>query len=162
MTENERNRKACGAYEASLEGYLDGAEDSAAGHEVTAHLERCAACREALEDARLARELLREGWEPAPQPSSAFATRVLATIRSEQARRQQFWQPLGALASRLALVAAMVLLVLAGYVFEFNPARSRTPVSLRTEVSEGLPEPASQPTTQDEVLLTLAGSNNGR
>ncbi len=158
--DSERKQSACREYEARLESYLAGAEDSASAREITAHLERCAACREALEDARLARELLREGLEPAAEPSGAFATRVLASIRAEQFRRQQFWRPLGVLASRLALVAAMLLLVLAGYVFQFNPVHNR-PQAAQTEVSAGLPEPASQPATQDEILLTLAGSSNG-
>ena len=160
MADNERIRNACGVYEARLESYLDG--DPAAARDVTAHLERCVACREALEDARLARELLREGRESAAEPSSAFATRVLATIRAELTRRQQFWRPLEALASRLALIAAMALLVLAGYVFEFRPAPNVARVPSQTEVSEGWPEPASQPASQDEVLMTLAGSSNGR
>ena len=162
MADNERNRNACAAYEVRLESHLDGTENPAAAREVMAHLEHCAACREALEDARLARELLREGREPTAEPSGAFATRVLATIRVELDTRQQFWRPLEALASRLALVAAMALLVLAGYVFEFHPARNVARVSSQTEVSEGLPEPANQPASQDEVLMTLSGSSNGR
>jgi anti-sigma factor RsiW len=140
-----------------LEGYLDGAESE----ELAAHLERCPACQEALEDARMARELLREGREPAAGPSGAFATRVMAGIRAEEARRQQFWRPLELLASRLAVVAAMVLLALTVYVYESGPARYRAQGSSRAEVSEGFPELGGQ-ASQDEVLLTLSGNGNGR
>ncbi len=156
--DEERRRTACREYEAKLESYLEGAEDSA--EEVKAHLARCAACRGGLEDARLARELLREGLESAREPSGAFATRVLAGIREQEAMRQQFWRPLEALALRLAAVAAMALLVLSVFLFELGPTRLVVRGISRTEVSESFPELGGQPPS-DEILQPLVGSGNG-
>ncbi len=159
--DEERKPIACGEYESRLESYLDSAENGAADPEVTAHLEHCPACREALEDARLARELLRESLEPAVEPSGAFATRVLANIRDAETRRQQFWRPLEILASRLAVVAAMALLAVSIYLFESAPARYPARGTSPTEVGEGFPELGGR-ASQDEVLLTLVENRNGR
>lgn len=155
---------ACSQYEVRLEDLLDAGEEFAADAELSAHLEGCAGCREMLEAARLARGLLRDGLEPAPGPGGAFITRVLAGIRAEENRRQQFWRPLEALASRLALTAAALLLVLSAYVWEYGPSSTRRqPVSSnQSQVSDGFPEPASQPADKDEILLTLAESRRGR
>lgn len=154
---------ACNQYEARLEDFLSGVKAAAADEELAAHVERCAGCRESLAAARLARDLLRAGLEPAPEPSGAFATRVIASIRAEQGRRQQFWQPLEVLASRLALTAAAVLLVLTVYLFEFTPPRDRQPMSSnQSQVGEGFLEPARQPTDKDEILLTLAENGHER
>lgn len=162
MLEREPERTACTEYEARLEEYLEGMANPAAAEDLRDHLERCPACREALAVARLARELLCGGCEPAPRSDPAFAARVLASIRSEELGRQQFWRPLEVLASRLAVTAAAALLVLGVYLFEFAPAQNRGQGSSQAEISEGLLEPVRQPASQDEVLLTLAGSSYGR
>ena len=157
---------ACKDYEARLEDVADGAVDPAADPELGTHLERCAACREALQAAREGGDLLRAGLEPALEPSSAFAARVLAGIHAEKARRLaggEFWRPLEVLASRLALTAAAALLVLTVFLYEFAPAPNRQRASSNlNQVSEGFPEPASQPTDKDEILLTLAENGHGR
>jgi len=155
--------QACKQYEARLEDLVSLAEDAEADTEFEAHLERCAACREALEGARLARELLHAGLEPAPEPSGAFATRVIAGIRAEESKRQQFWRPLEVLASRLALTAVTALLVLSVYLYEFAPPiHHETAATNQSQVTEGLPEPAQQPADKDEILLSLAENNHGR
>jgi len=159
--DSEAKRTACREYEARLESYLEKADDGAADPEVTAHVERCPACRVALEDARLARALLREGLDPAAEPSRAFATRVLASIRAEETKRQQFWRPLEVLASRLTLVAAMVLLVLTFFSLKFAPVRHPAAGTPQVEAGEGFPALGGQ-ASQDEVLLTLAENGNGR
>ncbi len=161
MPDTRSDRTVCIGYELRLENYLDGAEDPAATAELAAHLESCTRCREALVAARLGRELLREGLGPAKDPGAAFTTRVMAGIRADEGRRQQFWRPLEVLASRLALTAAAALLVLTVYLYEFGPASNRVQISSQSQFSEGLPEPAAQPDSQDEVLLSLAGNSNG-
>jgi len=85
----------------------------------------------------------------------------MAGIRADEGRRQQFWQPLQVLAWRLALTTAAALLVLTVYLYELGPASDRVQVSWQSQVSEGLPEPATQPASQDEVLLSLTGGSNG-
>ncbi len=150
---------SCKAYEAKLEDLLNGVASSATSDELNAHLQDCPACREAFEAATFGRELLREALRPVPEPHSAFATRVIGAIRAEESRRQQFWRPLEALASRLALTAAAALLLLGAYVYEVAPSAKRGSVATQAEVTDGFPQPAKQPATDDEVLLTLAGSN---
>jgi predicted anti-sigma-YlaC factor YlaD len=155
--------QACKEYEARLEDLLSRREDAAADAELEAHLKRCAACREALEDARLASELLHAGLRPAPELSGAFATRVMAGVRAEEFKRQQFWRPLEVLASRLALTAVTALLVLSVYVYEFAAPVHREPVTTsQSPVAEGLPAAVRQPADKDEILLSLAEGNHGR
>ncbi len=162
MFDRDRDRIACKPYEARLANLLDSTEDRAADEELAAHLERCPACQEALETSRLGRELLQQRLEPACEPDGAFATRVLAAIREEEGRRLQFWRPFEVLASRLALTAALVLLVLGLYVYEGGPVRQRVQDFTQIEVSEGFPELGGQPPSQDEILGTLGENGNGR
>ncbi len=167
-----RDRTACRAYEAKLESYLDAtarglgacSRDAALVAEVEKHLKGCARCRQALEDARLAGALLRGALEVTGEPSTVFAARVAASIRAEQNRRLapvEFWRPLELLASRLAVIAAVVLLVLTVYTFEYAPRRT-APVASQPELTEGLPEPPAQPANKDDVLLLIAERSHGR
>jgi predicted anti-sigma-YlaC factor YlaD len=146
----------CRKFEARLEDYLGGAPDS----ELNAHLTRCADCRSALENSRLAGDLLREAWEPASEPSQAFLANVTAKIRREEARAKSpaaFWAPLEFLASRLSLTAAVLLLALSAYLVEFAPHGSVTLGSIRTELSASdFPQPPGDPVSNEEVLQSLA------
>ena len=76
------------------------------------------------------------------------------------------WRPLELLASRFALVAAAVLLALSVYLAEFAPpfrapAASAPAITSQAELGAGLPEPAPQPSNEDEVLTSLAETANG-
>ncbi len=157
MFSGEMPGSACARYEALLEDYLQGALGGTAAEEVEAHVERCVACREALEAARLGSQLVRESIAPAAEPGGAFATRVLARIREGEGQQAQFWRPLEVLASRIAVTAAVLLLVLSAYLFEFRPP---TMQSAQTAISESFPELGGQP-PQDEILPALAGNGNG-
>ena len=151
----------CRKFESRLEDYLGGAAD----FELEAHLAHCERCRAALEDSRLAGDLLREAWEPASEPSRMFLAKVMAEIRREEARvgsRAAFWAPLELLASRLSLTAAMVLLALSVYLVEFAPHRSVTTRAIRTELSASdFPQPPGDPVSNEEVLQSLAETNYG-
>lgn len=155
-------RVACRKFESRLEGYLSGAADP----ELKEHLALCAACRAALEDSHVAGDLVRTALRPAIVPGDAFATGVMAKIRREQARRESgaaFWAPLEFLASRLSLTAAMVLLVLSGYLVEFAPRRNSAPLPMRTELSTNdFPQPPGDPVSNEEVLQSLAERAYGR
>jgi len=152
----------CHKFESRFEDYLGGVPDS----ELEDHLANCADCRSALEDSRLAGDLLREAWEPASEPSRAFLANVMARIRQEEARAKSpaaFWAPLEFLASRLSVTAAVLLLALSVYLVEFAPHRSVQIGSIRTELSAGdFPQPPSDPVSNEEVLQSLAERNNGR
>ena len=146
----------CRKFEARFEDYLGGAPDS----ELDDHLTHCKDCRIAVEDSRLAGNLLREAWEPASEPSQAFLANVMAKIRREEARAKSpaaFWAPLEFLASRLSLTAAVLLLALSVYLVEFAPHGSVTLGSIRTELSASdFPQPPGDPVSNEEVLQSLA------
>ena len=152
----------CRIFEPRFEDYLGGAPDS----ELDDHLTRCGECRAAVEDSRLAGNLLREAWDPASEPSQAFLVKVMARIHQEAARRKSpaaFWAPLEALASRLSLTAAVILLALSVYLVEFAPHRSVSLGSIQTELSASdLPQPPVDPVSNEEVLQSLAERNNGQ
>lgn len=153
----------CGKYEARLEDYLGGAPDA----ELSEHLLRCEGCRAALEDSRLAGELLRGAWEPAGEPTRAFLASVMLRIREEEARAKSpaaFWAPFELLASRLSLTAAVLLLALSVYLAKFAPPRRSIPfVPARAELSAAdLPQPPGDPVSNDDILVSLSERNYGR
>jgi hypothetical protein len=152
----------CRKFQARFEDYLSGVPDS----ELDGHLTHCADCRAALEDSRLAGNLLREAWEPASEPSQAFLANVMARIHQEEARAKSpaaFWTPLEFLASRLSLTAAVLLLALSAYLVGFAPQRSVALGKIRSELSASdFPQPPGDPVSNEEVLQSLAERNNGR
>ena len=153
----------CQKYEAQLEDYLGGAADP----EMDEHLIYCEGCRAALDDSRLAGDLLREAWEPAGAPSRAFLANVMLRIQAEEARAKTpaaFWAPFELLASRLSLTAAVLLLALSVYLAKFAPSLRNTPfVPARTELSAAdLPQPPGDPVSNDDILVSLSEGNYGR
>ena len=162
MSEKSNRSIPCRELEARFEDYLGGAADP----DLRAHLAECERCAMALEDARFAGSLLRDGLEPACEPSLAFASNVMARIREQENRIKatgSFWAPLEFLASRLSLTAAVVLLALSVYLVEFAPHRNLTLGSIRTELSASdFPQPPSEPVSNEEVLQSLAERSNGR
>lgn len=162
MFNKSKAANGCGKWEARLEDYLDGASD----FDVQQHMGQCAACRAAVEDSRLAGELLRQALEPSSEPSGAFLSGVMARIREEKARAESpaaFWRPLELLASRLALTAAVLLFALSAYLVGFAPGRNVAQVPSRTEISASeLPQPPQDPVSNEEVLQSLAERSNGR
>jgi hypothetical protein len=149
----------CRKFEARFEDYLGGAPDS----ELNDHLTHCGDCRSALENSRLAGDLLREAWEPASEPSRAFLANVMARIHQEEARIKSpaaFWAPLEFLASRLSFTAAVLLLALSVYLVGFAPHRNNPLGSIRTELSASdFPQPPGDPVSNEEVLQSLAERN---
>lgn len=163
MFNKSKPSMGCRKMEARLEDYLGGATDL----DLQEHLQHCKDCRAALEDSRLAGELLRAAMEPSSEPHAAFLVGVMARIQEEKARAESpaaFWRPLEFLASRLAVTAAVVLLALSTYLLEFAPRRSAAvPVPNRTELSASdLPQPPRDPVSNEEVLQSLAERDNGR
>jgi hypothetical protein len=152
----------CQKFESRYEDYLGAAPDP----EVEGHLAQCADCRSALDDSRLAGNLLRGAWEPASEPSHAFVAGVMARIRREEARaesRAAFWTPLEFLASRLSLTAAVLLLALSFYLIKFAPQRSGRMGAIGTELSAtDFPQPPGDPVSNEEVLQSLAERTYGR
>ena len=151
---------ACREYSERLdvfEDYLDGRLPAEAAAAVTAHFERCAACREEVESARLAGMLLRAGLEPTGEPSGVFWTRVRARLREEEERQMvaDFWPALEVLARRFMLTSAAALVLMFAVLLGAEP---KEPM----EVREIFPESVRQPADRNEVLLSLASNGNGR
>jgi len=153
----------CPDYRVRLQDSLTaGTENTEADAGLSAHLRECAPCREAMETAVLASRLVREA-QPPVQVSEAFVTRVMATIREQQsllARPAAIWRPLELLASRVALVAAVLLLGLSLYLAKFAPDRNAAPVASPQEIGAGLPERPAFPANDDDVLMSLAEMGN--
>jgi len=158
------NERGCRKYQVRMEDYLGAAPEAVESDlELTTHLRGCSRCRESFAAAQLSGRLF-SAEEPEVQPSEAFVTRVMASIREEQARLfapAAVWRPLEALASRFALVAAVVLLALSVFLGEFAPALRQPDMGASTEIAGDWPEPPAQPATQDEVLMSLAEAENG-
>ena len=154
----------CRNYHARLEGYVTSAEvNLVADPELDAHLRTCSKCRQALDEAMLAGELMRQAGVPVIEPSAAFPTRVMASIREELSRRAMptaIWRPLELLASKFALGAAAALLVLSVYLAEFAPPFRPPAAAPQTEVDTVIPEPPAQPSNPDEVLMSLIEREN--
>jgi hypothetical protein len=104
---------------------------------------------------------MRHARYPEHAVSGAFVTRVMASIReAAEAAPSAIWRPLELLASRMALVAAVVLLALSVYLREFAPARGTVALNAPAEVGAVMPEPPAQPADADEVLMSLADSGD--
>lgn len=150
-------RFGCPEYQASLEDVLrEGEVCIEPGSPLELHLRSCADCRGALNEALIASKLMLHARYPETAPSAAFVTRVMAAIReATQAAPSAIWRPLELLASRMALVAAVVLLALSVYLREFAPARGAV-VNGPVEIGAGMPEPPALPADADEVLVSLS------
>lgn len=146
-----------------FEDYLDGQLAGAKAAEVSAHLERCAECREEVESARLAGMLLRAGLEPTGEPSGIFWTRVRARLREEEEKQMvaDFWPALEVLARRFTLTAAAVFVLSFGYMIGIEWQNRNVPATRVTEVREIFPESVRQPADSNEVLMSLAANGNG-
>jgi predicted anti-sigma-YlaC factor YlaD len=155
-------RFGCPEYQPDLEDVLrDGEARVEPGSRLEIHLRGCAGCRDALNNALGASKLMRHARYPEIAASPAFVARVMASIReATQAAPATIWRPLELLASRMAVVAAVVLLLLSVYLREITPARSTAQVNAPAEVGAILPEPPAQPANADEVLMSLADAGD--
>src|SRR5579864_423443 len=155
-------RFGCPEYQASLEDVVrEGEATIEPNSALDRHLQACGDCRRALNDALIASKLMRHARYPESLVSGAFVTRVMASIReAAEAAPSAIWRPLELLASRMALVAAVVLLALSVYLREFAPARGAVALNAPAEIGAGLPEPPAQPADADEVLMSLADTED--
>jgi predicted anti-sigma-YlaC factor YlaD len=151
----------CPEYQASLEDAVrQGAARVEPNSALEKHLADCADCRQALSEAVVASKLMRHA-APVNTQSPAFVTRVMATVReATQSAPSGIWRPLELLASRVAVAAAVVLLLLSVYLREFAPARGTMAINTNTEIGADMPEPPAAPATADEVLISLADRGN--
>lgn len=162
----------CEQIEARLEDAAELAvergEGLALSADLAAHVSNCARCSEKLDAMALSRSLLRSGLEPAAQPGPYFIARVMAAIRAEEGRRSDeslvFWRPLEHLAARMAMAAAMVVMLLSFYAYAYVLPQSRVDEVSQNQPVELVPhqQADAQPQTKDEVLMSLVEGGNGR
>jgi Putative zinc-finger len=162
--------RACPEYETLLEDFLGGGLGGADAERATAHLETCGACRGALEEAAAGGRLLKVAGilaGAAPEPGPAFARTVMARIRSAEqssAPEAPFWRPFVSLAWRFAATAALALAALVTYAtVRHGAARGNNTVAVQTDTRDIFsPDPAQPPASRDDVLMMVAGNENGK
>jgi predicted anti-sigma-YlaC factor YlaD len=163
------SERECRKYQSRMEDCLGaGPQALESDPELSAHLRTCGNCREALAAAEMSGRLLACVEQPDLQPSEAFVTRVMASVRAAEAVQQAaVWRPLEVMASRFALVASVALLALSVFLGEFSPALRQPAVVVTgsvtngTEITNDWPEPPASPATKDEVLMSLVEVDNG-
>jgi anti-sigma factor RsiW len=159
-----KRRGSCGGFQEELRSLVE--ETPAAletrallergGRELREHLAACPACDEQLRDALAGRKLLREAFVPAVVPE-VFAARVMAQIRSRESQwaAAHPWAALQTLASRVAWVSALILLIASTWVYQHNAPSPNSNAATET-AADRFPEPTPQPSDLNEVLISLA------
>jgi len=164
--ETDYRNGACPQYEALLEDFVDGVLDGSEAKKLAEHLNCCAGCRTALDEAEKGAALLRVA-SPARDPGPGFSRVVMARIHAAKdratAERTNFWQSLVALEWRFAAMAVLVVAAMLTYDIRWNHASHPQPmVGQQTEVRD-LFSPSSRivPVTQDDVLIMIAETDHG-
>jgi len=159
--ENEECRRFRDALE-SAAGHTDTLSVKSLNEQLSAeereHLDRCADCRKSVEELVATKQLFQGVSSLADEERPWFAARVMAAIASrerELAERVSAWTEFPRFASRLALVAGIVLL--AGTTW-FYKSVVRSPSYPSSGSQESIFE-APQPTTPDDILVSKAGDN---
>ncbi|MBZ5703419.1 MAG: hypothetical protein LAN84_16420 [Acidobacteriia bacterium] len=122
------------------------------------HLESCRECREEFEEALAVRQLLRRHRAPAENPGTFFAGRVMRAIGQQEAARSALsanpWAAVLALAERVALVSALMLVLATTWLYETRSAdieRRRVAESIGASLDPG------PPADDGDALASLAG-----
>ena len=161
MSEQHEQTKmvGCEKFEAALEDYASGDLPRRDAERLTAHLESCHECREALEDARLSGRLATV-FSEAVDPGPGFTRRVMAQIdAAERWVREQrsFWRPIEAWSWRLAFSAALAIALLFAYDLKtasVAPTPATQTVSAQQTDVFIVPVSASS-SSGDEVLMAI-------
>jgi len=132
---------------------------SAGNPGLRAHLANCRECRVELEESLAVRQLLRRHVAPAEDPGAFFAARVMRAIAQQEATSRANsanpWSAVLALAERVALVSALVLVLATTWLYETRTAeveRHRAVESIGASL-----DPAPPAANDEEVLTSLAG-----
>jgi hypothetical protein len=126
--------------------------------EQRAHVAACSGCQEAMNDLVKVKALFHGASSFAGEERPWFATRVMAAIASRErglAKRVSAWTEFPRFASRLAWVAAILLLAGSTWFYEaVVHAPSYAPTGSQESIFE-----APQQTTPDDVLVSMAGDH---
>jgi predicted anti-sigma-YlaC factor YlaD len=160
----ENNYAACTQYEAALEDYLQGLLRGPEAVMLAEHLQSCAGCRAALEDAAVSARLLAVA-EPAPDPGAGFSRIVMARIRQQLQLNEgkSIWRPVVSVAWRFAATAAFALLMLVSFdLGRQSQLRSDQSIVAENRVPEIAPDRPPLPANRDEVILMMADTSHGK
>jgi hypothetical protein len=147
----KKQEDECSRFRDSLEEVASGG----ASREMLEHSASCEDCAAAAEELLESRELLRALPRESSTRMAWFAPRVMAAIAAREAElRQSFdaWSAIPKFALRLTWITALAL-VLAGTWFLQRPNVPTKPTA--TDIT-GEPVQSSAPTTNDDVLMSLA------
>lgn len=154
-------KNMCEAYEILLEDSVEGHLEGADAQSLAAHVDGCASCRTALEDARESARLLRRG-EPTPDPGPAFTHMVMARIRTELPSEERgLWRLVAAFARPFALTATLALGLLLAYGAYWMPQQP-TDTAVSGDTRELISDPSAPPATPDEILMIMAENEHGK
>lgn len=121
------------------------------------HVEACSDCREAVQELAATKELFRGVTSYTEEERPWFAARVMAAISAREreiAAKLSTWSEFSRFAPRFAWVAAILLL--AGTTWFYEKV-VRTPVHQFNGTPQESIFEAPQPTSQDDVLVSMAG-----
>jgi anti-sigma factor RsiW len=158
---------ACPEYEAKLEDFLSGGLSGTDKRDVAEHLQGCASCKAALDEAAMSARLLRL-MEASADPGPAFSKIVMARIRSEQEASRQprgFWQPFVSLAWRFAATAALAFVVMVTYDVTSHQASTEGNgvFAEQSQVRDLFTTDANTaPANRDDFLLMVAEQEHGK
>lgn len=161
MWDLQRNKKECAVFLDAVEAASERGPDAFAREDLFGalppnlreHVESCNACSSRLDNLLTTRNTLRGYAPPANFDAPWFAARVMARISAEERVRssqEAVWKVLPRLASRLAGVAALVLILAGGWLIK-RPAESPS----GTATMEGLFDTSPAPVTHDDVLASV-------
>jgi negative regulator of sigma E activity len=162
------NENSCEKFEARLEDAAERGQQIALSDDLSAHVSKCAHCRESLEAVTLSQSILRSGLEPTVAPGPFFTKRVMAVIRAEEARQVAqgsiFWSPLRHLAARMAMTAGVIVMALTIYAYSSGTAFSGVTAAQNETSYELVPHQQldPQPQSKDDVLMSIVERNNAR
>lgn len=165
--EAEYNKGACTEFEVLLEDHLSGELSGTDAEKLAKHVENCAACGDALEEAAAGTRLLHIA-EAAPDPGPGFSRAVMARIRAEMDRRREeksIWLPVISVAWRFAATATLALAVLVTFdASRHNRSASGSNVAFvsATESHDLFADPTRPPASRDEVLRMLVETDHGK
>lgn len=159
----EMKDPVCEQYEALLEDSVEGKLEVLEAQALASHVNTCANCRVALDEALSSSRLLSLG-EPTADPGPAFTHQVMARIRTEvQAEDRSLWRLMAAFARPLAVSATLALGVMLAYSAYWTPNQITETVSMQQgDAHELLSDPGAVPATADDTLIMVVETDHGK
>jgi anti-sigma-K factor RskA len=130
---------------------------------IRAHVDECAACRQAYEAAQLSEFLVKDRSAEAIEPSPFFQTRVMAAWREQQEAGRmpalgRLWKSAGALVSSLALTTA-ALAALSFTLPQATQTSTETSPAVESMVVDGAE--TEEQLTEEQMLSAMYVDDEG-